>query len=151
MEKQILNFTVNEQILVCENPIRISTNKVNYIEAHFDLGTNWSGYDSVRAVWFNDFKCISTVLDSQGVCLVPFEVMKRNGEVKVNLVGSISENNVLTDRLTTYPVEAGQVDANALVDGSETAEITPSQFEQFAEAVEEVTEAAAEQAEEAKE
>jgi len=131
MDKQILNFTANEQILVCENPIKISTNKVNYIQANFDLGTNWSGYDSVRAVWFNDFKCISTVLDSQGVCLVPFEVMKRNGEVKVNLVGSISENDVLTDRLTSYPIVAVIVDCIAMANGAETSPITPSQFDQY--------------------
>ena len=135
MDRQILNFTANEQILVCDNPIKISTNKVNYIEARFDLGTNWSGYDSVRAVWFNDFQCISTVLDSQGVTFVPFEVMKRRGNVKVNLVGSISENDVLTDRLTSYPVVAVIVDCIAQITGAETNPITPSQFEQFVTAV----------------
>lgn len=131
MDRQILNFTANEQILTVDEPIRISTNKVNYIEAHFDLGQNWSGYDSVRAVWYNDFYCISTVLDSQGVCFVPSEVMKRNGKVKVNLVGSISENDVLTDRLTSYPVVAVIVDCTAQINGAETSPITPSQFEQY--------------------
>lgn len=135
MDKQILNFTVNEQILVCENPIKISTNKVNYIQAHFDLGTNWSGFDSVRAVWFNDFNCISTVLDSLGTCAVPFEVMKRKGCVKVNLVGSISEDDVLTDRLTSYPVVAVIVDCTAQITGANTSPITPSEFEQFAQRV----------------
>ena len=135
MEKQILNFTVNEQILVCENPIKISTNKVNYIQAHFDLGQNWSGYDSVRAVWFNDFNCISTVLDSLGNCAVPFEVMKRKGNVKINLVGSISEDDVLTDRLTSYPVVAVIVDCTAQITGANTSPITPSEFEQFAQRV----------------
>ena len=131
MDRQILNITANEQILTVDEPIRISTNKVNYIEAHFDLGENWSGYDSVRAVWFNDFYCISTVLDSNGVAFVPSEVMKRNGKVKVNLVGSISENDVLTDRLTSYPVVAVIVDCTAQINGAETAPITPSQFEQY--------------------
>ena len=135
MEKQILNFTVNEQILVCENPIKISTNKVNYIQAHFDLGENWDGFDSVRAVWFNDFNCISTVLDSLGNCVVPFEVMKRKGNVKVNLVGSISEDDVLTDRLTSYPVVAVIVDCTAQITGANTSPITPSEFEQFAQRV----------------
>ena len=131
MDRQILNFTANEQILVCDNPIKISTNKVNYIEARFDLGQNWSGYDSVRAVWFNDFQCISTVLDSQGVTFVPFEVMKRRGNVKVNLVGSISEDDVLTDRLTSYPVVAVIVDCIAQITGANTSPITPSEYEQF--------------------
>ncbi len=131
MDRQILNITANEQILTCDNPIKISTNKVNYIEAHFTLGDNWSGYDSVRAVWFNDFYCISTVLDSNGVAFVPSEVMKRNGKVKVNLVGSISEDDVLTDRLTSYPIVAVIVDCTAQINGAETAPVTPSQFEQY--------------------
>ena len=142
MDRQILNITANEQILTCDNPIKISTNKVNYIQANFDLGTNWSGYDSVRAVWFNDFYCISTVLDSNGVAFVPSEVMKRNGKVKVNLVGSISENNVLTDRLTSYPVVAVIVDCTAQITGANTSPITPSEFEQFAAAVHEDAERA---------
>jgi len=131
MDRQILNITANEQILSVSNPIHISTNKVSYIEARFDLRTNWSGYDSVRAVWFNDFQCISTVLDASGKCLVPFEVMKRKGNIKVNLVGSISEDDVLTDRLTSYPIVAVVVDCVAQITGSETSPITPSQFEQF--------------------
>ena len=135
MDRQILHFTANEQELSVLDPIKISSNKVNYIEAHFDLGQNWSGYDSVRAVWFTDFNCISTVLDSQGIVAVPFEVMKRKGCAKVNLVGSISENDVLTDRLTSYPVVAFVVDCNAQITGSETSPITPSQFEQYVAAV----------------
>ena len=131
MDRQILNFTANEQILTVSNPIRISTNKVNYIEAHFSLGDNWSGYDSVRAVWFNDYQTISTVLNSEGVCRVPFEVLKRKGKVKVDLVGSISDGDVLTDRLTSYPVVAVIVDCIAPITGAETSPITPSQFEQF--------------------
>lgn len=131
MDRQILNFTANEQILTVSNPIRISTNKVNYIEAHFALGDNWSGYDSVRAVWFNDYQTISTVLNSEGVCRVPFEVLKRKGKVKVDLVGSISDGDVLTDRLTSYPVVAVIVDCIAPITGAETSPITPSQFEQF--------------------
>ena len=43
--------------------------------------------------------------------------------------------DVLTDRLTTYPICALEVDKKAKVDGENTAPITPSQFEQFAEAV----------------
>ena len=135
MDRQILNFTANEQALTVDEPIKISTNKVNYIEAHFDLGQNWSGYDSVRAIWWNDFQTISTVLDSQGVTSVPFEVMKRKGCVKVNLVGSISENDVLTDRLTSYPVVAVIVDCTAQITGANTQPITPSEYEQFVAAV----------------
>ena len=137
MEKQIISFTANEQALTRNGgECHYSSNKVSYIEAHFELGENWSGYDSVRAVWWTDFvKGISTVLDANGVCIVPSEVLKRKAKVNVNLVGSISADNVLTDRLTSYPIVAVVVDADARVESTETAEITPSQFEQFVEIV----------------
>lgn len=131
MEKQILNFTVNEQILVCENPIKISTNKISYIEAHFELGQNWSGFDVVRAIWWNDFNSIDTELDSQGICKVPTEVMKRKGNIKVNLVGSITVDDVITDRLTSYPVIGVVVDCNSQISGSNARDVTPSQFDQY--------------------
>ena len=138
MEKQIITFSANEQRLIKTGGIECyASNIVSYIEAHFDLGANWSGYDSVRAVWSNDnnMTAISTVLDSNGVCVVPFEVLKTKGIVKVNLVGSISVSDVLTDRLTTFPCEAVKVTAKAKIDGSETTPITPSQFEQFVQQV----------------
>ena len=136
MNKQIITFDANEQSLIKTGGVdKYSSNKVSYIEAHFNLGENWSGYDSVRAVWFTWYECISTVLDPDGVCIVPYEVLKRTEKVMVNLVGSISEDDVLTDRLTTYPVLALTVDANAKVCGSNTQPITPSEFEQFVQIV----------------
>lgn len=138
MEKQIITFSADEQRLIKTGGIECyASNIVSYIEAHFDLGANWSGYDSVRAVWSNDnnMSVISTVLDSDGVCVVPFEVLKTKGTVMVNLVGSISASDVLTDRLTTFPCEAVKVARKAKINGSETAPITPSQFEQFVQTV----------------
>ena len=141
MNKQVISFTANEQALTRTGECRYSSNKVSYIEAHFELGANWDGFDSVRAVWFTDFVSgISTVLDSDGVCIVPSEVLRRKAKVNVNLVGSISVDGELTDRLTSYPVVALCVDADAKVDGTETAPITPSQFEQFVAAVRELVE-----------
>lgn len=137
LEKQIITFSANEQCLQKTGGVDCyASNTVAYIEAHFDLGTNWSGFDSVRAVWFTDFVGgISTVLDSQGVCVVPYEVLTRKSAVKVNLVGSIADGDVLTDRLTTCPVVALTIKCNAKIIGTETAAITPSQFEQFVDIV----------------
>ena len=136
MEKKTLYFKADNQSLVGQNvPARFASDTVSYIEAVFDLGENWSGFDVVKAVWSTDFESVCTVLDSSGACVVPWEVLERVGDVCVNLVGSISENDSLTDRLTTYPVKAITVDANAAICGSETGPITPSQFDQFVEAV----------------
>lgn len=130
MEHTTINFTASGQILTPGGACYAS-NIVNYIQAVFALGDGWSGFDAVRAVWSTGFTTISTVLDQDGTCIVPQEVLAQIGKVYVNLVGSITENTTLTDRLTTYPVLAVNVDAYAQVEGSETAEITASQFEQY--------------------
>ena len=132
LEKSIITFSANEQNLQKTGGIGCyASDTVSYIEAHFALGENWSGYDSIRAVWFNDYKTISTVLDSDGVCIVPHEVLTSRGKVMVNLVGSVLVSDELSDRLTTFPCEALKVSAKAKISGSETAAVTPSQFEQF--------------------
>ena len=132
MEKSIITFSANEQNLQKTGGIGCyASDTVSYIEAHFALGENWNGYDSIRAVWFNDYKTISTVLDSDGVCIVPHEVLVNRGKVMVNLVGSVLVSDELSDRLTTFPCEALKVSAKAKISGSETAAVTPSQFEQF--------------------
>ena len=137
MNKQSISFKADEQKLIKTGGIEhYASNIVAYIEATFDLGANWSGYDSVRAVWSNDYLTdISTVLDNNGKCIVPTEVLADTGNVTVNLVGSIADGDTLTDRLTTYPCKAVIVDADAKVEGEETESITPSQFEQFVEIV----------------
>lgn len=137
MNKQSISFKADEQKLIKTGGIEhYASNIVAYIEATFDLGANWSGYDSVRAVWSNDYLTdISTVLDNNGKCIVPTEVLTDTGNVTVNLVGSIADGDTLTDRLTTYPCKAVIVDADAKVEGDETESITPSQFEQFVEIV----------------
>ncbi|MBQ1297702.1 MAG: hypothetical protein IIY21_26930 [Clostridiales bacterium] len=137
MNKQTISFIANEQKLErTSGECHYSSHKVSYIEAHFELGTNWSGFDSVSAVWFSDsVEKIKTIVDTDGLCIVPHELLVKKGTVRVNLVGSISSEGEVIDRLTTYPAYALMVDADAMIDGSETSPITPSQFEQFAEAV----------------
>ena len=136
MNAQNITFSANEQILTkTDDLLDFASNTVSYIEATFTLGTNWTGFDSVRAVWKSDYHTIATVLDANHKCVVPSEILMYRSKVYVNLVGSIAENNVLTDRLTTFPVQALVVTQNAEVDGTETAPVTASQFEQFVETV----------------
>lgn len=132
MNKSEITFSANEQSLIKTGGIdNYASNTVSYIEATFTLGENWTGFDSVRAVWESYCAKVATVLDSNYKCIVPPEVLKVKSKVNVNLVGSIVEGNELTDRLTTYPILALTVDANARVEGDETGAVTPSQFEQF--------------------
>lgn len=141
MNAQILTFSANEQTLIKTGGIDdFASNTVRYAKATFTLGTNWTGFDSVRAVWKTACYTISTVLDANHSCDVPPEVLSYKAKVYVNLVGSISENGVLTDRLTTFPVLAMHIKSNAPVEGTETAPVTASQFEQFVETVQNAAE-----------
>lgn len=135
MERITLLFTAVGQDLTNETAgARFASNTVDYVEAQFSLGEGWDGFDSVRAIWFTDVANVATVLDFDGCCIVPHEVLTRKRKVRVNLVGSVVEGDVLTDRLTTYPVVALTVDAVTLVDDEEQP-ISPTQFEQYVEAV----------------
>ena len=131
MDKYVIEFTANEQKLKKTSCDQFASHTVSYVEAHFILGDNWSGFDSVSAVWTNGWETIATVLDSNGICIVPQEVLERRAEVRVNLVGSVADGSVAVERLTTFPVVALDVTKRAYVSGTETAEVTPSQFEQF--------------------
>ena len=133
MDKQIITFSANEQHLHKTGGLDIfATKTVSYIEAHFDLGQNWSGYDSIEAVWWNDYvRPVRTVLDTEGVCIVPPEVLMRKSVVFVNLVGVIASGNTLTDRLTTHPIAALTNKFNAQLGGGTTTPLTPSEYEQF--------------------
>lgn len=136
MDKISLSFSADNQTLISIiEPPRVAMGTIDYIEATFTLGENWSGFDSVRAVWTNGQSVISTILDLNGYCIVPHEVLNRKDAVKVNLVGSIAEGNALTDRLTTEQCRAVIVSKLALYEGDETEPVTPSQFEQFIEEV----------------
>jgi len=146
MEKFKVSFIANNQQLTATGTKHASDTYAD-IEATFALGERWTDMDSVSAVWWNDFTRITTVLDSEGKCTVPHEVLMRKGCVRVNLVGSVVENGELVTRLTSYSAEAVHVNEKIKLTGNETSEITPSQYEQFVENVK----ADADRAESAKE
>ena len=134
MEQALITFQADEQRLVKTGGLcQFINGTYNYIYAQFTLGTNWTEFDSVRALWwFGSSDPIPTVLDHEGKCEVPAEfIQARGGELHVNLVGSVAVNGALVDRLTTVPVIALIISTKrARVNGIEPP-ITPSQFEQF--------------------
>ena len=134
MEKFKVSFSADDQQLKSLGTKHASDTYAD-IEATFVLGSRWTDMDSVSAVWWNDFTRIATVLDANGKCVVPHEVLTRRGCVRVNLVGSVVEEGELVTRLTSYSAEAVQVNEKIKLTGTETSEITPSQFEQFVDIV----------------
>lgn len=130
MERQAITFSANEQNLIKTGGIdNYASNTVSYVVATFDLGENWDEFDSVRAVFSSDYETVPAVL-AHDSCLVPFEVLRYRSTVRVNLVGSVVVAGALVDRLTSFPITALTVTANAKVDNS-IAPISPSEFEEF--------------------
>lgn len=129
MEKENLYLSADKQTLTTE-ALTLASETVKYVEAHFTLGDNWD-FDTISAIWKNGNTKIATVLDNEGKCYVPTEVLAVVGFVSVNLAGSNIENDEVEERLTTYPVTAIIVDKTAYTSGTETVPVTPSQFEQF--------------------
>ena len=135
MANKTILFTVRRQHLHSKQVmVYFPSNIVNYIAAEFDMDEEWNECDVIKAVWYTERAQIATVLES-GSCIVPQEVLVEKAKVYVNLVGSVVENGEIIERITSYPYLAIIVDKNAKIDGSETVPVTPSQFEQFVDAV----------------
>lgn len=120
-----------QKLTVRSGVMRYASDTVNYVRADFEFGKGWEGFDAIQAVWKSRYDTISVVLDEEGCCMVPQEVLARRSKVQVNLVGFTVDEESMTARLTSYPVLALDVDVKAEIYGNETADITPNQFEQF--------------------
>lgn len=139
MEKNI-TLTVRSKTIVEQCPLHWSSNTVDYITATFDLDSEWEECDVVKAVWSGRRATIVALLDADNTCTVPHEVLATVGKVNVNLTGTVYRDGEEFTRITTYPFNAITIDATARVDGDETAPVTPSQFDQYVQAVKSETE-----------
>lgn len=135
VKSNIRIFTHGQRLDTGKSVPHYAGETVHYIGAYFELDESWEDYDSVRAVWWNGAVEKATVFDATMTCTIPLEVVAKKGVVMVNLIASVSEDGVLTDRFTSYPFKVAIIDADVKLTGSETVPVTPSQFEQFVEVV----------------
>ena len=107
MNRQIITFSADgEQQLIRTEPLRIfATDTVNYIEAHFTLDPSWYEFNQLLAVWFTDREMKSTEIDSNGVAIIPSELLTKPGILHMNLCGNNITDGKMTGRLTSYPVD----------------------------------------------
>ena len=138
--KKNITLTVRSKTIVEQCPLHWPSNTVDYITATFDLDSEWEECDVVKAVWSGRRATIVTLLDANNTCTVPHEVLATVGKVNVNLTGIVYASGEEFTRITTYPFNAITIDAAVRVDGDETAPVTPSQFDQYVEAVKSETE-----------
>lgn len=138
MNEWLIGFRASDQSL--QKVYGFSTypsDTVQIITAEFALSDRWNEFDSVRAVWQNGGTKVVSVLDSEGRCVIPFEVLADKGTLEVNLVASSASGGVLTRRLTSYKKVAFNIPVKVNIDGNDPQSVTPSQFEQFVEIVKE--------------
>ena len=140
-----------QKLTVRSGVMRYASDTVNYVRADFEFGKGWEGFDAIQAVWKSKYETVSVVLDGDGCCMVPQEVLARRSRVQVNLVGFTANEDSLTARLTSYPAFVLDVDIKAELYGSTPEEITPTQFERFVGQVAETARLASESASNASE
>lgn len=135
MVNRTISLRVRKQYITSKSgTLRCSSNTVNYIIATFDIDDEWAECDYIKSVWDNGkTQIVKLLVDNK--CEVPHEVLASKAKVFVNLYGMVAGDGEDNVRITTYPFNAIYVNADAKVDGSETVPITPSQFEQFVDAV----------------
>lgn len=151
MKDQVIKFkALNQSLRKTSGFSTYPSDMVEIITAEFELSDDWDGYDSVRAVWQNGGVKIPSVLDPNHRCKIPSGVLENKGTLEVNLVASSVNDNILTERLTSYKVVVFQIPVKVNITGSDPQDVTPSQFEQFVGIVKDEADRAEEAKEEAR-
>lgn len=113
MIQKNINFTFdksNYQHMRIDEAIRISSDTVNYVTAHFDIDEQWNDFTTIYANWHTPYEMYQSEIDASGNTVVPSEILDSKADVRVNLQGDVVENGTLTKRFTTYSVKAIIVD-----------------------------------------
>ena len=139
-----LRFSVVNQHIVRTDEFRVVASSINYLYAHFDFTNDWVGTKTAQfAVTVND-EVIgrSMILDENGECLVPWEVLQYdNSRLEVSVFAG---TRVTADKAIVLVHEDGYL-------GEEGhSEPTPDVYEQIIARLDDVEETVTEKAIEAK-
>lgn len=129
-----INLSVRGQELKSTSK-KMASNTVNEVRCHFSFeGEEWE-VDVKRAVFSNDRGKRYSVVIADDTCFVPHEVLLDRGAVTVNVVGATMNGDDLVERITTYKTIIIENTQKVYTDGLNSTNPTPSEFEQFVEAV----------------
>lgn len=70
----IISFSVNKQIVTRTDHEKVVRLSKNYLYAHFEFSDEWTGEKTAVFKYRN--KAYNMLLDSEGTCLVPWEILK---------------------------------------------------------------------------
>lgn len=130
----MLKFNVFNQKLVRIDKNNPATDSVEYLEAQFIFNTDdWNG-KTKSAIFTKGTSSYTVLLDSKGVCKVPFEVLQSNesskllgntDKISVSLIGIYN-----TVRITTNEVKIN-LNYSGYTEGQEPSEPTAEMYEQI--------------------
>lgn len=130
----MLKFNVFNQRLIRVDKNNPATDSVEYLEAQFIFNTDdWNG-KTKSAIFTKGTSSYTVLLDSKGVCKVPFEVLQSNesskllgntDKISVSLVGIYN-----TVRITTNEVKIN-LNYSGYTEGQEPSEPTAEMYEQI--------------------
>ena len=112
MNKSTINFKAPEgqELERVENLKHYAPDTKNYIEAHFELGPQWQGFEKVYAAWYIGDHAEFTDIPENGIVVIPESVLSTPGLLEMNLVGENyvapgTDAEVVKERMPTFPVE----------------------------------------------
>jgi hypothetical protein len=130
----MLKFNVFNQKLVRTDKNNPATDSVEYLEAQFIFNTDdWNG-KTKSAIFTKGTSSYTVLLDSKGVCKVPFEVLQSNesskllgntDKISVTLVGIYDNVRITTNELKI------NLNYSGYSEGQEPSEPTAEMYEQI--------------------
>ena len=77
-----LIFEVKNQTLKRLDSFKPATNSVDYLTATFTFSEDWSGTTKTAKCRTENNAVYTAIIDSKGVCLIPYEVLAQDAEKK---------------------------------------------------------------------
>lgn len=120
-----LQIRVRKQILTCRQ-ISIA-NSVNFVRAFFQFDDEWAGTEKHVIFSNGDIPSVEILLSEDQACIVPWEVLQKEGDLYVSVVGILGDVKITT-KLMDAPIK---VYASGELGGSTPNPPTPSIWEQI--------------------
>ena len=100
----MIKFDVCNQLLTCTNRPAIFSGNENLDKAGFTFDETWDGF--VKTAVFTGAETYHVILDDNGVCTVPNEVLADTGEISIGVFG-VSGETVKTSSVYVYSIGKG--------------------------------------------
>ena len=128
----MLEFNIRNQSINRIDRFSPAEKSVNYLIAKFNFLTDeWNGADKTAVFQNKNGKNIIDMLLDNDMCVVPWEVVDKNGKVTVSVYGTVDGRRITTDT-AEFKINP------TIYGGSATQEPTPDIYQQILERINEL-------------